>query len=81
MVVDTSAIVAIARREPEGWRISGLAVSEPESEAPMVFNFEQLEEVFQMKDQVEQAEGTGEGTGDPARQAQNPDVSLQPSLE
>jgi hypothetical protein len=64
----TYEAVWIARREPEGWRISGLAVSEPESDAPLVFNFEQLEEVFEKKNQVEQTEGVGES----ARQAQNP---------
>jgi hypothetical protein len=59
--------VWIVRREPEGWRISGLAVSEPESEAPLVFNFEKLDEVFEKKSQAE-----AEPAGEAARQAQNP---------
>jgi hypothetical protein len=63
--------VWIARREPEGWRISGLAVTEPENAAPLVFNFEKLDEVFEKKSQVEQS---GE-TGEPARQALNPGVA------
>jgi hypothetical protein len=62
--------VWIARRETEGWRISGLAVTEPETASPLVFNFEKLDEVFEKKSQVEQAGEVGES----ARQALNPDT-------
>jgi hypothetical protein len=57
--------VWILKRESEGWRVSGLAVSDPGNEQPLVFNFENLEEVFQKKDLVEQATADGAVQGTP----------------
>jgi hypothetical protein len=72
--------VWIAKQEAEGWRVSGLAVKDPQSEEPLVFNFENLEEVFEKKELVEQTNGPSEDT---ARQALNPPAGSvqQPPLE
>ncbi len=76
--VFTFEAVWITRREVDGWRVSGLAVHDPQSEQPVVFNFENLEEVFHKKEQVEQA---AETPAEPTRQAVNPDPGAQPPLQ
>ncbi len=74
----TFEAVWITRREDAGWRVSGLAVHDPQNEQPLVFNFENLAEVFEMKEQVEQA---AEMPAEPARQAANPEQPAVPNVQ
>jgi hypothetical protein len=48
-------VVWIVKREAADWRVGGFAVTDPQSGQPLVFNFENLQEVFETKEQVEQA--------------------------
>lgn len=65
----TYEVVWIVKQEEAGWRVSGLAVTDPQTEQPLVFNFENLQEVFDKKEQVETAQ---DANAPAARQAQAP---------
>jgi hypothetical protein len=75
--VHTFEAVWICKREDQGWRISGLAIQDPASGEPLVFDFEKLEEVFKKMEQMEQPSPEG---GETVRQAANPGESGEASL-
>jgi hypothetical protein len=50
----TDEIVWILRKEPEGWRISGMATELFPGEDPLVLNFENPEEMLKKQQQAEQ---------------------------
>lgn len=50
----TDEIVWILHKEPEGWRISGMATELFPGEEPLILNFENPEEMMQKQQQAEQ---------------------------
>jgi hypothetical protein len=63
-------VVWIVKRQGADWRVGGFAVTDPQSGQPLVFNFENLQEVFETKEQVEQAAPDANSPAE--RQVQNP---------
>jgi hypothetical protein len=65
-------VVWVLRKQPLGWRISGMATPVMEGQLPLLFNFEDPEDMLQKKDLIETqmaesaaAETTAETTATP----------------
>jgi len=53
----TQELIWMLRREPNGWRIAGVAAMSGEGEAPKALNFESLEEMRMLHDASQQLPG------------------------
>jgi hypothetical protein len=73
----TLDLVWILRREPEGWRVGGLAAAMGPDEPPMMLDFEKLDETLQQIDEARQrSEPTSEVGNLQAQQPENPGDSV-----
>jgi hypothetical protein len=63
-------VIWVLRKQPEGWRIAGMATQVLEDQLPLFFNFEDPEDMLRKKEYVEQQyrlaeEATGTRTANP----------------
>jgi len=70
--VQTYEIIWILRRESDGWAVAGMATKLFEDALPLVFNFEEPQEMLRRREQAEQELARRAGEAEHQVQAQAP---------